>query len=116
MPLQRPASVCYAFLGTLVEVGLTVPIDVMVRRRTSCYCAESTMWGLSICWAVGTLILGPVIWLALLGKRRKRWYGGHCESCGYDMNGCMTAERCPECGSGWKPPKPAPKPGIQAGA
>jgi hypothetical protein len=92
------------FLGTLVEVAATIPIDVMIRRKTSCYCEEGTMWALTLCWGAGTLVLGPAVWLVPMGRRRRRWYGGRCEVCGYDMSGCMGAERCPECGAGWKSP------------
>ncbi len=90
------------FMGSLIEAGAVIPLDVMVRRKTDCYCEEGTLWSLTICWGVGTLVLGPAIWLIPLAKRRKRWYAGRCEACGYDMSGCRDAERCPECGAGWR--------------
>jgi len=98
--LGRVASLL--FLGTMVEVAATIPIDVLVRRRTDCYCAQGTYWTLTVCGAVGFFALGPAIFLTVLGRRRARWYGGRCEVCGYDMSSTPRAERCPECGAGWR--------------
>lgn len=94
-------------LGTVVEAAAAIPLDVMIRKKTDCYCEEGTYWALSACWGVGAFALGPAIFLVPLSKRRKRWLWGRCEACGYDMTGCMSAERCPECGSGWKAPATA---------
>jgi hypothetical protein len=90
------------FLGSVIEAGAVIPLDVMVRRKASCYCGEGTLWALTMCWGVGTLVLGPAIWLIPLAGRRKRWYAGRCEACGYDMSGCLHAPSCPECGAGWR--------------
>jgi hypothetical protein len=88
--------------GTIVEVAAIIPLDVLVRKRESCYCGAGTFLGLIACGAVGLFALGPAIILPLMIRRRKRWYAGLCESCGYDMSGMPTADRCPECGLGWK--------------
>jgi hypothetical protein len=105
-PERKLSRICAClFLGTIVEAAAAIPMDVMIRKRTDCYCSEGTFWTLTICWAFGSLTLGPVIFLVPFSRRRKRWYTGHCEVCGYDMHGCMHADRCPECGSGWKPAK-----------
>jgi len=98
--LNRIAS--RLFIGTIIEAAAIIPLDVMVRRKTDCYCAEGTFWALSACWAVGFLVLGPAIWLLPLSRRRRRWYLGRCVACGYDMSGCRDADRCPECGAGWR--------------
>lgn len=90
------------FMGTIVEVALLIPLDVMIRRKTDCYCWSGSYWALTMCGFVGVFAMGPAIYLPLLARRRATWYGGHCGVCGYDMGGNMTAERCPECGSGWK--------------
>ena len=89
-------------LGTIVEVALLIPLDVMVRRKTSCYCWEGTYWALTVCGFVGIFALGPAVFLPLLAKRRASFYGGVCGVCGYDMRGVPHADRCPECGTGWK--------------
>lgn len=91
------------FTGTIVEVVAIVPLDVMVRRKNECYCAAGTFWALAICGGVGAFTLGPAIYLAILCKRRKRWHGDHCEVCAYDMTGTPNADKCPECGTGWRP-------------
>lgn len=89
-------------LGTMVEVALLIPLDVMVRRKTSCYCWAGTYWALTVCGAVGVFALGPAVFLPLVSRRRKAWYAGHCGVCGYDMSGRMDAPKCPECGTGWR--------------
>ncbi len=89
------------FLGTVIEAVATVPIAVMIRRKTSCYCGTGSFFSLIVCVGIGWFTLGPAIFLPMIAKRRQRWYGGHCGACGYDMRGCMNAERCPECGTGW---------------
>lgn len=92
------------FLGTVVEAVAVIPLDVMVRRKESCYCGAGTFWSLLACGGIGVFALGPAILLPLITRRRKRWYAGRCEVCGYDMTGTPKAERCPECGAGWRPP------------
>ncbi len=90
------------FKGTVIEVAAILPIDYMVRRKTDCYCGEGTFWALIVAGVVGTIAFGPMVWLPLIAKRRREWYGGHCHACGYDMMATLSAERCPECGTGWK--------------
>jgi hypothetical protein len=97
----------WLFTGSVVEAAAVIPLDVMIRRKSNCYCAEGTLWTLTICWGIGGFALGPAVWLIPLAKRRKRWYGGRCAACGYDMRACMSAERCPECGAGWRSPQVA---------
>lgn len=93
--------------GTLIEALAVIPLDVMIRRKTDCYSFAGTMWALSLCFSVGFLLCGPAIVLPLIGRRRREWWRGRCECCGYDMSALLqsdrTIERCPECGAGWKP-------------
>ncbi len=98
--LARVAA--WLFLGTIIEAAASIPVDVMVRKRTYCYCGAGTFWTLTICLSVGALVAGPAIFLPILAWRRKRWYAGRCDVCGYDMTGLPDADRCPECGSGWR--------------
>ncbi|MCE7973566.1 MAG: hypothetical protein DYG92_04460 [Leptolyngbya sp. PLA1] len=90
-------------LGTIVETAAIIPLDVLVRRKESCYCLAGTYWALLICGAVGLVVLGPAILLPVLIRRRKRWYGNRCDACGFDLTGLVNPERCPECGAGWRP-------------
>lgn len=99
--LQRLAS--RLLLGTIVEIAAIIPLDALVRKRESCYCWAGTYFALLACGGVGLVVLGPAVFLPLVIRRRKRWYAGRCEACGYDMSANLRAERCPECGVGWKP-------------
>lgn len=89
-------------LGTVVEAAAIIPLDVLVRRKESCYCLAGTYWALLICGAVGLVVLGPAILLPVLIRRRRRWYGNRCDACGFDLAGLVNPERCPECGAGWR--------------
>lgn len=103
----RPESVVQRiaarlFVGTIIEAAAIIPLDALVRRKEDCVCATGTYLGLTLCGAVGLFVLGPAVLLPVLARRRKRWYAGHCEVCGYDMSRTKAVDRCPECGSGWK--------------
>ncbi len=109
---QRPESAlaklaARLFLGTIIEAAAIIPLDVMVRKKFDCYCGQGTFWALTFCWGVGALALGPAVFLLPLSGRRRRWMHGLCDVCDYDMSGCMDAERCPECGAGWKVSEPS---------
>lgn len=110
--LKKLASLI--FIGTSVEILAIIPLDVFTRRKSSCYCAEGSLWALVALVPLGFLALGPMIFLVAASKRRKRYAAGCCEICGYDMTGNLKADRCPECGAGWKPP-PEALPETRAG-
>jgi hypothetical protein len=94
-------------LGTIIEVAAILPLDVMVRRKTDCYCATGTYLALTLAGMVGLFAMGPAVLLPLLARRRKRWYHGRCDACAYDMSATPNAHRCPECGAGWRAPASA---------
>ena len=100
--LQRLASAI--FLGTLVEAAALIPLDALIRRREDCICHNGTFFGLIICGSVGILAFGPAVFLPIVARHRKRWYARRCSVCGYDMRGHLSADRCPECGAGWRTP------------
>lgn len=94
------------FMGTIIETAAIMPLDVLVRRKQSCYCWAGTYFALTICGAIGLVLVGPLIMLPALSRRRKRWYAGRCDCCGYDLSGLLDRggpDRCPECGAGWRP-------------
>lgn len=106
--LGRAAAVL--FTGTIVEIAAVMPLDAMVRKKSDCHCGQGTYVALIAAGIAGLIALGPAILVPLLGRRRKRWYGGACEACGYDMRALPDAPRCPECGAGWRdgaPPRVA---------
>lgn len=89
------------FRGTVIGAAAMIPLDVMVRRKTDCYCNEGTFWALTWCWAAGLVALGPVVYLLPARRQQRRRMRGMCEFCGYDMSGTPDAARCPECGAEW---------------
>lgn len=99
-PLERIAHVLFA--GTVVQSAALIPLDVMIRRRTDCYCFEGTYWSLTACWAAGLIVLGPIVFLLPARQRQRRLMRCACVHCGYDMRATPGLESCPECGKGWR--------------
>jgi hypothetical protein len=94
-------TIGYILGGTLIEVGLVLPIDIMIRRRTNCYCGSGTFWALCVAgWAL-LWLSGPGIVVAIASRRRHPWWDLHCESCGY-QKGPKPSDKCPECGHAWE--------------
>jgi hypothetical protein len=83
--------------GTFLELLITIPIDVQVRKRTNCYCGEGTFFALVITSTLAIWSFGPGLVLLFLTRRLQRdGYFSLCGKCGYDLRG--TAEkRCPKC-------------------
>lgn len=86
--------------GTVLETLVIVPIDVMVRRRTDCYCATGTFFALCISIWAWLWLTGPGIVLAITAKRRRLLAETHCVNCGY-AKGPSPGPGCPECGYAW---------------
>jgi hypothetical protein len=89
----------WLFAGSVVELVATIPLDVMVRRRTSCYCSEGTFWSLILAATAGLAALGPMIFFLPVARRRQRAFKGLCPSCGYDRRSLTPHTPCPECGT-----------------
>jgi len=98
--LRRIAS--RLFVGTIIEAAAIIPLDVLIRRKDDCICATGSFFALILCAAVGFFVLGPIVFLPVIARRRRRWYAGKCDVCGYDMSTTPTLDRCPECGAGWR--------------
>lgn len=90
------------FIGTLIEGIAILPIDVMVRRKTGCYCTEGTFFSFVTLSTAALLCLGPAVVLVPAARRRQRLMDGCCPVCGYDMTSTRNLPSCPECGSGWR--------------
>jgi hypothetical protein len=93
----------YKFLiaGTVLELLVTIPVDVHVRRRTSCWCGEGTFFALVIGGAVALWSFGPGLVLLFLTRRlQRRGYFSICRKCAYDLRGLQQeTKHCPECGT-----------------
>lgn len=86
--------------GTLLEVLVVVPLDIMVRRRTDCYCVAGTFFALCLSVIATLWLAGPGIVIALTSKKHRLWRETHCERCGY-AKGPSPGPKCPECGHAW---------------
>ena len=90
------------FKGTSVELLALFPIDVLMRRRSTCYCHENSFWAIVGALGVGLWALGPGLLYVTFQRRRRRWPLGRCESCGHAMTDRIAPARCPACGLGWR--------------
>lgn len=87
--------------GTVLEVIVVLPIDIMVRKKTDCYCDTGTFFTLCIASAATLWLAGPGIAIALLSKKHRMWRRDHCLRCGYSR-GPSPGIVCPECGYQWQ--------------
>ncbi len=86
--------------GTVVEALAVIPIDIMVRRRTDCYCATGTFYALLIATLAAMWLSGPGVAILYL-RRRRRMAAVSCVHCGYPK-GPSPGPLCPECGYAWE--------------
>jgi hypothetical protein len=83
--------------GTFLEVLITIPVDVQVRKKTNCYCGEGTFVALVIGSSVALWSFGPGLVLLFLTRRLQReGYFSLCGKCGHDLSN-LTEKRCPKC-------------------
>jgi DNA-directed RNA polymerase subunit RPC12/RpoP len=83
--------------GTFLEVLITIPVDVQVRKKTNCYCGEGTFVALVIGSCVAVWSFGPGLVLLFLTRRLQReGYFALCGKCGHDLTN-VTDKRCPHC-------------------
>ena len=80
----------------LLIVG-TIPIDVIVRRKSFCYCSEVSLFALT--WGVGGAFwcFGPAIFLGRSRRMRRALRGTFCRRCGH-ARGPAGEAICQECG------------------
>lgn len=87
--------------GTCLELLVTIPVDVQVRRRTNCYCDEATFFGMIAGCTLAAWSFGPGLVLLFLTRRlQRRGYYAMCPKCTYDLRALDAGTtRCPECGA-----------------
>ena len=91
-----------AILATLPTLT-TFTVEITLRVFATPY--DWLKAGAPIAMILSLLVLAFIIGSCLairLSAIHSAWYAQHCDACGYDMTGCPRAERCPECGAGWK--------------
>jgi hypothetical protein len=101
-PLHRVPDrvVGILFGGTILELLVVTPIDIMLRRKTSCWCGTGTAMGYCLAVCATLWLAGPGIIVVVTSKRRRWWSHDYCQQCGY-AKGPSPGDRCPECGYGW---------------
>jgi len=94
--------------GSVLELLITIPVDVQVRKRTDCYCGEGTFLGLIVGITLAAWAFGPGLVLLFLARRlQRRRELQVCIGCGYDLRR-LPVNRCPECGRPFEPFGTAP--------
>ncbi len=87
----------WLFAGSLVELLLTIPIEIMVARRSDCYCATGSFMSLVFSFLAALWLFGPFMVILLIWRKRP-WTKDHCFNCGYPRK-LVSSEECSECGS-----------------
>ncbi|RLS99863.1 MAG: hypothetical protein DWI17_00935 [Planctomycetota bacterium] len=82
--------------GTAVELVLGLPIALLIRRRSECYCSTATFFNFAFGTAALLWICGPWSVLFLTRKARANWSRTACASCGYPRR--SGGSECSECG------------------
>jgi hypothetical protein len=83
--------------GTWLEILITIPVDVQVRKRTNCWCGEGTFFALVAGGTVAIWTFGPGLAFLFLTRRLQReGYFSLCRKCGHDLTSATTP-RCPHC-------------------
>lgn len=93
----------WLFAGSIIETLLVIPLDVMVRRRTDCYCSTGTFYTLSAATMAVIWLAGPAVAIIFLRGRHRAWRRSRCGRCGHHM-GPTPGAACPECGHPWRAP------------
>ena len=85
------------FAGSLVEILLSIPLFVMVQRKSNCYCETGSFGALIMSVMACLWLLGPFVFIVLVWRKRP-WTRTHCFTCGYPRK-IKKASICSECGS-----------------
>jgi hypothetical protein len=85
------------FAGSLVEILLSIPLFVMVKRKTNCYCDTGSFGAMIMSVMACLWLFGPFMFIVLVWRKRP-WTRTHCFACGYPRK-IKKANICSECGS-----------------
>ncbi len=85
------------FGATGLLIVATIPLDVMTRRKTDCYCGQGSIWALAWGIASGVWLLGPWALGGMTRQMRRSLSGSFCTRCGH-ARGSISIVICPECG------------------
>lgn len=97
-PLVRLTS--WLFAGSIIELLLLIPLNIMIARRSDCYCATGSFIALIFSVLASLWLFGPFM-VILLVWRRRPWTKDHCFHCGYPRK-IQGASVCSECGVDFK--------------
>ena len=86
----------FLFAGSIIEFLLSIPLVIMVEKRSSCYCATGSFLSLIASFTASLWLFGPFI-VILLFWRKRPWIKDHCVKCGYPRK-VVSAGVCSECG------------------
>ncbi|MDP7005969.1 MAG: hypothetical protein QF718_07150 [Phycisphaerales bacterium] len=86
----------FLFAGSIIEFLLSIPLVIMVQRRSSCYCATGSFLSLIASFFASLWLFGPFIFILLFWRKRP-WIKDHCVRCGYPRK-IATGKVCSECG------------------
>lgn len=91
----------WLFAGSLIEFLLSIPLTIMVSRRSDCYCETGSFIFLSFSLVAAIWLFGPFMVILLIWRKRP-WCKDHCAKCGYPRQ-VRNAEVCSECGAEFYP-------------
>lgn len=85
----------WLFAGSIIEFLLSIPLAILVSRRTNCYCSTGSFIALIISFLSAIWLFGPFMIIVIIWRKRP-WTKDHCFNCGYPRD--RTTEVCSECG------------------
>jgi hypothetical protein len=87
----------WLFAGSIIELLLSIPLAILVARRSNCYCSTGSFFSLSLSFLAALWLFGPFM-VILLVWRRRPWTKDHCFNCGYPRK-LADSSVCSECGT-----------------
>jgi MFS family permease len=102
-------KMCRSILrGTAFEALAVVPLDVMIRKKSDCYCVAGSIIAWGVCIGVGVVVFGPAALLPAIARKRDLDYARKCDGCGAPSSDAVIPEgsayretqeaRCGQCG------------------